>query len=41
MLKNLFMVALTAVVAVGIVYADQSTAKVVVQVNKTAATSGK
>jgi mono/diheme cytochrome c family protein len=41
MLKNLFMVALTAVVAVGIVYADQSTAKVVVQINKTAATSGR
>jgi mono/diheme cytochrome c family protein len=41
MLKNLFMVALTAVVAVGIVYADQSTAKVVVQVNRTAASSGK
>jgi mono/diheme cytochrome c family protein len=41
MLKSLFMVVLAAVFAAGIVYADQSTAKVVVQVNRTAATSGR
>jgi len=43
MLRNLFITLLAASIVVGIGYADQSqpTAKVVVQVNKTAATSGK
>jgi mono/diheme cytochrome c family protein len=41
MLKNLFLIAFAAVVAVGIGYADQSTANVVVPVNKTRANDGK
>ncbi len=41
MLRNLFFVVLTAAIAVGIGYADQSAANVVVRVNKTPATSGK
>jgi mono/diheme cytochrome c family protein len=40
-MKYPILAALAVVVAVGIVYADQSTAKIVVQVNRTAATSGK
>ncbi|MGB7266167.1 MAG: c-type cytochrome [Terracidiphilus sp.] len=41
MLRNLFFIALVAAIVAGIGYADQSTSKVVVQVNKTSATSGK
>jgi len=41
MLKRLLVTAFTAMLAVGIGYADQSNAKVTIPVNKTAATSGK
>lgn len=41
MLKNLFFIALAAVVAIGIGNADQSTNKVVIPVAKTAPTGGK
>jgi mono/diheme cytochrome c family protein len=41
MLKRLLVTALTATLAVGMSYADQSNAKVTINVNKTAATSGK
>ncbi|HEY1160472.1 MAG TPA: c-type cytochrome [Terracidiphilus sp.] len=41
MLKRLLVTAFTAMLAVGIGYADQSNAKVTIPVNKTSATSGK
>jgi mono/diheme cytochrome c family protein len=41
MLRNLFFTALAAAVAVGIGYADQSSANVVINLNKTPAYSGK
>jgi mono/diheme cytochrome c family protein len=41
MLKRLLVTALTATLAVGMSYADQSNAKVTIPVNKTTATSGK
>jgi mono/diheme cytochrome c family protein len=41
MLKHLLVTALTATLAVGISYADQTNAKVTIPVTKTAATSGK
>ena len=41
MLKHLLVTALTATLAVGMSYADQSNGKVTIPVNKTAATSGK
>jgi mono/diheme cytochrome c family protein len=41
MMKRLLVTALTATLAVGISYADQSNAKVTIPVTKTSATSGK
>jgi len=41
MLKRLLVTAMTALVAVGMCYADQSNAKVTIQVNKTTASNGK
>jgi len=41
MLKRLLVTAMIATLAVGISYADQSTAKVTIPVNKTAVTNGK
>ncbi|HXR39340.1 MAG TPA: c-type cytochrome [Terracidiphilus sp.] len=41
MLKHLLVTALTATLAVGMSYADQSNAKVTIPVNKTSPTSGK
>jgi len=41
MLKRLFVIALTAALAVGISYADQSTRKITIPVNKTSPASGK
>jgi mono/diheme cytochrome c family protein len=41
MLKRLFLIALTAALAVGVSHADQSTGKIVIPVNKTSPTSGK
>jgi mono/diheme cytochrome c family protein len=41
MLKRLLVTALTATLAVGISYADQSTAKITIPVNRTSAWSGK
>jgi mono/diheme cytochrome c family protein len=41
MLKRLLVTAMTALVAVGMCYADQSNPKVTIQVNKTTASNGK
>ena len=41
MLKRLLVMTMTAAVAVGIGYADQSNGKVIITVNRTTATSGK
>ena len=41
MLKHLLVAAMAATLAAGVSYADQSSAKVTIPVNKTAATSGK
>ena len=41
MFNRLLVTALAATLAVGVSYADQSTSKVTIPVNKTAATSGK